>query len=154
MKTWARLGIAAAAALSAAAISAPAASAAANPYTPEEACANDFGGTWSRASDGHRDVKSGTAKWGDVWLMYNSSHTNCVATIKAIDVGTATHTEAWLLVQGDPAWKVNRGSFRYYAAVKAAANNHCVQYVGDIYRATTATGPYAWGGRTAWGNCT
>jgi hypothetical protein len=41
-------------------VSAPAASAAANPYTPAEACTNDFGGSWSLASEYYAAVK-GTA---------------------------------------------------------------------------------------------
>ncbi|MEV6872600.1 hypothetical protein [Amycolatopsis sp. NPDC051128] len=154
MKTWARLGVVVATVLSAVAVSVPAASAAVNPYTPEEACANDFGGTWSKARDGHRDVKSGSTKWGDVWLMYNSSHANCVATIKSVDVGTPTYTRAWLLIEGNTVWNLNAGSFKYYAAVKATANNHCVQYAGDIYRTATPTSAMAQGARYAWGNCT
>ncbi|WP_410607165.1 hypothetical protein [Amycolatopsis sp. lyj-109] len=154
MKSWTRLGVVVAAALSAAAVSAPAASAAANPYTPAEACATDFGGSWSLASDGHREVKYGSAKWGDVYLMYNSSHANCVATIKAIDIGTPTYTEAWLWIQGTPDWIGNTGPFKYYAAVKGTANNHCVQYLGLISRTATGAGAYAKGARYTWGNCT
>jgi hypothetical protein len=130
------------------------AQAAPNPYTPERACATDFGGTWSRTTDGHRNVTTATgAKWGDVYLMYKSSTgENCVATIKTAFVGTSTYTEAWLLVQGS-TWKVDRDTYRYYAAVKAPARDRCVQYVGIVRNGTSSTSTYAWGGRTTWGNC-
>ncbi len=154
MKSWTRLGVVVAAALSAAAVSAPVASAAANPYTAAEACANDFGGSWSPASDGHREVKYGSAKWGDVYLMYNSSHANCVATIKAIDIGTPTYTEAWLWIHGNPNWTGNAGPFKYYAAVEGTANNQCVQYQATISRTANGSGAYAKGARFTWGNCT
>ncbi|MET8999312.1 hypothetical protein [Amycolatopsis sp. Hca4] len=153
MKLWAKLSISVAAALGAAALAAPSASAAANPYTAAEACANDFGGSWSYASDGHREVKYGSAKWGDVYLMYNSAHANCVATIKSIDIGTPTYTEAWLWIQGTPDWIGNVGAFKYYAAAKGAANNRCVQYQSYISRTATGAGAYAAGGRLTWGNC-
>lgn len=148
MKAWAKMGVVAAAVLSAAAISAPAASAAANPYSPERACANDFGGTWSRAGDGHRDVMYGSAKWGDVWLMYNSAHANCVATIKSVDVGTKTYVNAGILVQGG-FWQDDHGDFQYYAAVKVTANNQCVQYDGYVGRGAAIGSGY----RYSWGNC-
>ncbi|MFD7658636.1 hypothetical protein ACFV4N_32070 [Actinosynnema sp. NPDC059797] len=155
MKLCSRVAAIAAAVVATVALSAPSSSAAveANPYTPEEACQNDFGGTWSRATDGHRDVRTPSgAKWGDVWLMY-SSGANCVATIKSVDVGVSTWTEAWLMVEGAPAWKVDDGAFQYYAAVKAGANRLCVMYAGDIYRTASATGTVATGARYEWGNC-
>ncbi|WIX87186.1 hypothetical protein [Amycolatopsis sp. DG1A-15b] len=150
MKLWTKWGISVAAALGAAAISAPPASAvvAANPYSAAEACATDFGGSWSPASDGHREVRSGTAKWGDVYLMYNSAHANCVATIKSVDVGTKTYVDAGILVQGG-TWHEDSGQFAYYAAVKVSANNQCVQYDGFVAHGSGL----ATGGRHTWGNC-
>jgi len=149
MKLWAKLGVTVAVALSATAIAAPVASAAANPYSPEGACAHDFGGTWSRAKDGHRDVTFGSAKWGDVWLMYNSSHDNCVTTIKSVDVGARTFVNAGILVKGG-FWQDDHGDFQYYAAVKVSSNNQCVQYDGYVGRAAGIGS----GSRYTWGNCT
>ncbi|KDN16559.1 hypothetical protein [Amycolatopsis rifamycinica] len=150
MKLWAELGVSVAAALGAATLAAPLASASvtANPYTPAEACANDFGGSWSLASDGHREVRYGTAKWGDVYLMYNSAHANCVATIKSVDIGTKTYVDAGIKVQGGD-WQDDDGQYAYYAAVKASANNLCVQYDGFVGRGSNL----ASGGRYTWGNC-
>ncbi|MFF1612709.1 hypothetical protein ACFVYA_33475 [Amycolatopsis sp. NPDC058278] len=148
MKAWAKTGIVAAAALSAAAITGPVASAATNPYTAAEACSHDFGGSWSPAKDGERDVMYGTAKWGEVHLMYNSAHANCVATIKSVDVGTKTYVDAGILVKGG-TWQDDDGQFAYYAAVKVSANNQCVQYDGFVAHGSGL----ASGGRYAWGNC-
>ncbi|MGW4061628.1 hypothetical protein ACWEGE_25335 [Amycolatopsis sp. NPDC004747] len=153
MKLWAKLGISVAAALSAATLAAAPASAVANPYSPAEACAGDWGGSWSQASDGHREVKYGSAKWGDVYLMYNAAHDNCVATIKSVDVGTPTYTKAWLLVQGTSGWYQRGGPFSYYETVKAASGGHCVQYAGQIWRNAAGSGAYALGSRYTWGNC-
>ncbi|VVJ23935.1 Uncharacterised protein [Amycolatopsis camponoti] len=120
MKLWAKLGAAVAAALSATAIAAPVASAAANPYSPEGACANDFGGTCA----------------------------NCVATIKSVDVGTETYVDAGILPKGG-TWH-DDGQFQYYAAVKISANYQCVQYDGSIARGTAmgSGGRYTWGNCT------
>ncbi|MBP2708582.1 M23 family peptidase, partial [Microbispora sp. RL4-1S] len=107
---------------------------------------NDFGGNWASTTDGHRTINNlSGAKMGDVYLMYNSATgDNCVATIKAVDVGTATHVYAGLLVQGG-SWKTQNGNYKYYAAVKANATDKCVQYDGDV--------EYYAAGRYTWGNC-
>jgi hypothetical protein len=127
--------------------------AAANPYSPERACAEDFGGSWSRVKDSHRVVKSRGEKWGDVYLMYRSDGSNCVATIKSKFVGRATWTESWLAVKNGRDWTPDWKAYKYYAAVKLAAPKRCVVYFGRIYSARTKTGRFADGGRLTFGNC-
>ncbi len=125
----------------------------ANPYSPASACRTDFGGTWTHVSDNHRDVVflDGT-KWGDVYLMWNdSTKENCVATIKRSFVGSATYTQASLLVEGS-SWRFDAKAYKYYAAVKAPACNKRVQYDGWMGAIAQELGPYAIGGRYTFGN--
>jgi hypothetical protein len=140
------------AALAAIAFSSPA-QAATNPYTPQEACNHQFGGDWSSATDGHRSLSTQSgAKWGDVYLMYNSATGyNCVATIKSSYIGTASWTAADLLLYGDSTSHEDSGYYSYYAAVEAYAANKCVRYSGQIYSPDRQDG--AFGGRSTWGNC-
>jgi hypothetical protein len=127
--------------------------AAGNPYTPQEACGNEFGGSWSQVTDGHRSLLTtdGT-KFGDVYLMYNrATGDNCVTSVKSAYVGASSWTVADLLVQGDSTAQEDSGYFGYYAAVKAHAAGTCVRYSGQIYSPTWQDG--AFGGRATWGNC-
>ncbi|MEV4753725.1 hypothetical protein AB0J86_01225 [Micromonospora sp. NPDC049559] len=123
--------------------------AATNPFTPAQACNNDFGGSWYQASDGHRTISSGGSRVGDVYLMYNgASGYNCVVTLKAVAVGTATGVDARLRVEGS-SWAEQSGNYKYYAAVQRSAVDTCVMYEGDILNGTMWVGA----GRTTWGNC-
>lgn len=131
------------------------AQAATNPYTPQEACHTEFGGSWSTVTDGHRSVVSSSGvKWGDVYLMYNSAtgH-NCVTTIKSLYVGTPTDTGAWLTVQvsGGESTYADRQDYSYYAATKGYAAGHCVIYHGTVSNSADTDGGS--GGRYSWGNC-
>ncbi|GAA0224797.1 hypothetical protein GCM10009527_021500 [Actinomadura nitritigenes] len=154
VRKWARrLGMMGAAAIAAATI-APPAHASTNPYTGAEACHNEFGGSWSYSSDGHRQAKTdGGSVWGDVYLLYNSATGyNCVATIKSAYVGTSTGTTANLLVD-DGTWKNHSDAdlYRYYAAVQWYGRGKCVQYWGTIWDPTATY--LAEGSRDYWGNC-
>lgn len=144
-----------AAAVGAVAFAAPA-QAATNPYTPQEACNHQFGGSWSQVSDGHRNAVTldTGAKWADVYLMYNTSTGyNCVATIKRAYVGVATDTDAALSIQGElDLWMhEDTDSYKYYAATQGYAAGHCVQYQGGL--ANPGWTDDAAGGRYTWGNC-
>jgi hypothetical protein len=132
------------------------AQAATNPYTPQEACNHQFGGSWSTTTDGHRSLTTldTGAKWGDVYLMYNSATGyNCVATIKTAYVGTATYTDAALSIQGETnLWQhEDYGRYSYYAATEGYASNRCVQYQGWIDNPSISDD--AAGARLSWGNC-
>ncbi|MEO3816737.1 hypothetical protein [Plantactinospora sp. B24E8] len=132
--------------------SAPA-QAAANPYTRFQACAGDFGGSWSDTTDGHRNVLTPSgSKWGDVYLMYNSATGyNCVVVLKSTYLGTSSRTVAGLLIQGESNWRQEAGNFSYYAAVQGPARDKCVQYDGFIWSPSGAS--RAHGARYSWGNC-
>ncbi|MEU5722326.1 hypothetical protein [Micromonospora sp. NPDC047738] len=123
--------------------------AATNPFTPAQACNNDFGGSWAQASDGHRSIYSGSTKVGDVYLMYNSATGyNCVATLKAVAIGSTTGVAASLRVEGS-SWATDSGNYKYYAAKQRAARDTCVQYEGEVLYGTM----WAGNGRYTWGNC-
>jgi hypothetical protein len=129
------------------------AQAATNPYTPQEACHNDFGGSWSTTTDGHRSLlTSSGSKWGDVYLMYNSATGyNCVTTIKSAYVGTPSFIQALIWVQGDTGWTYRDGNLSYYQSVQKSAVDKCVMYWGYIQGPNDYTTAY--GGRNWWGNC-
>ncbi|MEW9550576.1 M23 family metallopeptidase [Nonomuraea sp. NPDC050783] len=93
----------------------------ANPHTPEEVCGSGY-----KVID-----KAALGSAGTVYLLYNSGNGyNCVATIKATSLGTATATSAYLEVQGK-ARVTDSGSFTYYAGpVRAAAADKCVRWGG------------------------
>lgn len=153
MRKHVRLGVLAVAGALAATFAGTPAQAATNPYTPQEACNHQFGGSWSSTTDGHRSVTNQLGKkFGDVYLMYNSATGyNCVTTIKSVWVGSATPTAAYLWVQGDDEERVDSGSFKYYAAVQWYAAGRCVQYTGYIDASDYSDGGS--GGRNTWGNC-
>ncbi|MEU6711131.1 M23 family metallopeptidase [Nonomuraea sp. NPDC046802] len=92
-----------------------------NPYTPQQVCGAGY------------DVIDSAALGADgtVYLLYNSGNgNNCVTTLKAKSLGTATATSAYLEVQGS-ARKTDSGNFGYYAGpVVAAAANKCVRWGG------------------------
>ncbi|SEG98391.1 Peptidase family M23 [Nonomuraea solani] len=90
-----------------------------NPYTPQEVCGAGY------------DVIDSAAlsTEGTVYLLYNGTN-NCVATIKAKSLGTATLTAAYLEVEG-AARKTDSGNFGYYAGpVIASAAGKCVRWGG------------------------
>lgn len=93
----------------------------ANPYTPQEVCGSGYNVVDSAALGG-----SGTA-----YLLYNSANgNNCVVTLKATSLGTATATTAYLEVQGSTR-KTDSGNFSYYAGpVYANAPGKCVKWGG------------------------
>jgi hypothetical protein len=93
-----------------------------NPYTPEEVCGSGYSVIDSAAL--------GTA--GRVYLLYNANGNNCVVTIKATSVGTASATSAYLEVQGGTR-TTDSGSFAYYAGpVRRAAAGTCVRWGGSV----------------------
>lgn len=143
-----RAAVAVASVLVVAAVGTPA-QAAANPYTAASACASDFGGSWAYAADGHRTITAGGTKVGDVYLMYNSATGyNCVATLKAVSVGSYSGVAALVRVEGG-AWAPDSGNYRYYAAVQRYAADRCVMYSGEVLYGTS----WYSNGRSSWGNC-
>ncbi|MEJ3747520.1 hypothetical protein WEI85_30055 [Actinomycetes bacterium KLBMP 9797] len=125
------------------------AQAATNPFTAAQACNNDFGGSWAYTTDGHRTIYSGSTKVGDVYLMYNgATGDNCVATLKAVAIGSMTGVAARLRVEGE-SWVEQSGSYKYYAAKRRSAVDACVMYAGEILYGTS----WASNGRYSWGNC-
>jgi GH25 family lysozyme M1 (1,4-beta-N-acetylmuramidase) len=99
----------------------------ANPHTPTEVC-----GAGYEVID---QAALGSA--GTVYLLYNATKAdNCVATIKATSIGTASPTSAYLEVQGK-ARVTDSGSFAYYAGpVRASAPSTCVKWGGSVGTAT------------------
>ena len=122
-----------------------------NPYTPAEACHEDFGGTWTSVTDGHRAVTiSSGAKWGDVYLLWNDvTKYNCSVTIKRVYIGTESRTVAGLRVEGKD-WVQDANNYKYYAAVQAPACNKRVMYDGFVWNPAGTV--LADGGRYTWGN--
>ncbi|GGO61456.1 hypothetical protein GCM10012289_03730 [Nonomuraea cavernae] len=92
-----------------------------NPHSPEEVCGSGF-----RVND-----SQGLGTAGTVYLLYNgSTGANCVATMKATSLGTATATSAFLEVQGRTR-VTDSGNFGYYAGpVRATAAGTCVKWGG------------------------
>ncbi|MFG2038113.1 hypothetical protein [Dactylosporangium sp. NPDC048998] len=153
VQTWARrLGATGTAALVAVAVTGAPAHAAGNPYTAASACSNEFGGSWSSVTDGHRGVINAQGRSvGDVYLMYNNATGyNCVVTLKSSWVGTKTYTEANLWVS-DGGMYTDEGLYSYYAATKGPAKGKCVSYGGKIYAPDGIT--WASGDRYQMGNC-
>ncbi|OXM61624.1 M23 family metallopeptidase [Amycolatopsis vastitatis] len=95
-----------------------------NPYSAEEVCGDGFSVVDQQALAN----SSGTA-----YLLYNAStKANCVTTLKATSLGTASAVSAFLEVQG--ATRVtDSGSFTYYAGpVKKTADSTCVKWGGSV----------------------
>ncbi|GAA0540155.1 peptidase M23 [Saccharopolyspora subtropica] len=94
-----------------------------NPYTPTEVCGS-----------GYQVIDSaGLSGAGTVYLLYNSSNRyNCVVTLKATSLGTASPTSAFLEVQGKTR-VTDTGNFTYYAGpVRQAAGATCVKWGGSV----------------------
>lgn len=94
-----------------------------NPYTPQEVCGSGFSVIDSAAL--------GTS--GRTYLLYNSgTGYNCVATIKSVNIGTASPVSAFLEVAGGTR-TTDSGSYKYYAGpVKRSAPGRCVKWGGSV----------------------
>lgn len=103
-----------------------------NPYSPEEVCGTGY--------DVIDSAALGSA--GQVFLLYNSGNGyNCVATIKYVNVGTASAVSAFLEPQGSTR-TTDSGSFSYYAGpVKRSAPGTCVKWGGSV-GSTSYTSPF------------
>jgi len=95
-----------------------------NPYSETEVCGDGFSLVDSQALAN----SSGTA-----YLLYNAStKANCVTTLKATSLGTASAVSAFLEVQGS-ARVTDSGDFTYYAGpVKKTADSTCVKWGGSV----------------------
>ena len=93
-----------------------------NPYTPEQVCGAGYSVIDSAA----------LGSSGTVYLLFKAGGTNCVATMKATSLGTASATSAFLEVQG-AARATDSGNFEYYAGpVAKAAPGKCVKWGGSV----------------------
>lgn len=95
-----------------------------NPYDATEVCGSGFSVVDSQGLANN----AGTA-----YLLYNAStKANCVTTLKAVSLGTASPVSAFLEVQGS-ARVTDSGSFTYYAGpVKKTAASTCVKWGGSV----------------------
>ncbi len=121
-----------------------------NPYTPASACAEDEGGRWVHMDDGHREIRGPKSEViGDVYLMHDrGTGKKCAVTIKRVDIGKETWTQASLQLQGgEPSDEI--APYKYYAAVSLDARNRCVMYAG----AMVYNGGEYWVERERWDNC-
>ncbi|NUR84415.1 MAG: M23 family metallopeptidase [Nonomuraea sp.] len=98
-----------------------------NPYTPEQACGSGYSVVDSAALGSD----------GTVYLLYNGGNgNNCVVTMKAKSLGTATATTAYLEVQGSTR-QTDSGNYGYYAGpVYANAPGKCVKWGGKAGAST------------------
>ncbi|MGV9296468.1 M23 family metallopeptidase [Amycolatopsis sp. NPDC003676] len=94
-----------------------------NPYSATQVCGSGFSVIDQQAL--------GTA--GTAYLLYNSSSKeNCVTTLKAVSLGTASAASAFLEVQGSTR-ATDSGNFTYYAGpVKKTAGSTCVKWGGSV----------------------
>ncbi|CAM00988.1 peptidase M23-like protein [Saccharopolyspora erythraea NRRL 2338] len=94
-----------------------------NPYTPTEVCGAGYSVIDQQALGGA----------GTTYLLYNASNAgNCVVTLKARSLGTATATSAFLEVEGT-ARVTDSGNFTYYAGpVRKVAEATCVKWGGSV----------------------
>ncbi|MEC3973969.1 M23 family metallopeptidase [Amycolatopsis sp. H20-H5] len=94
-----------------------------NPYSAEQVCGSGFS-----VVDSAPLATAGTA-----YLLYNSSSkANCVTTLKAVSLGTATAASAFLEVQGSVR-ATDKGNFTYYAGpVSKVAGSTCVKWGGSV----------------------
>ncbi|MEV0154569.1 protein kinase [Micromonospora sp. NPDC050686] len=97
-----------------------------NPYTARQVCGDGY-----QVIDSAALVAGGTRR-GTVYLLYDTgSGANCVVTMKATDVGSATAATAYLEVAGGSR-RSDSGSFEYYAGpVRATAAGKCVKWGGS-----------------------
>ncbi|WP_410609212.1 M23 family metallopeptidase [Amycolatopsis sp. lyj-109] len=103
-----------------------------NPYSAEEVCGDDFSVVDQQA------LANGS---GTAYLLYNAStKANCVTTMKATSLGTASDVSAFLEVEG-AARVTDSGSFTYYAGpVKKTADSTCVKWGGSVGSNTYESG--------------
>ncbi len=103
-----------------------------NPYSAEEVCGDGFGVV---------DQQALANSAGTAYLLYNAStKANCVTTLKATSLGTASEVSAFLEVQG-AARTTDSGSFTYYAGpVKKTADSTCVKWGGSVGTNTYESG--------------
>ncbi|MEU4252034.1 M23 family metallopeptidase [Amycolatopsis sp. NPDC026612] len=103
-----------------------------NPYSAEEVCGDGFGVV---------DQQALANSAGTAYLLYNAStKANCVTTLKATSLGTASAVSAFLEVQG-AARTTDSGSFTYYAGpVKKTAGSTCVKWGGSVGADTYESG--------------
>jgi hypothetical protein len=94
-----------------------------NPYSPEEACGSGFSVIDS----------AGLSGAGTVYLLYKSGNaSNCVVTMKATSLGTASPVSAFLEVQGSTR-ATDSGNYSYYAGpVIKVADSTCVKWGGSV----------------------
>jgi serine/threonine-protein kinase len=103
-----------------------------NPFTPERVCGNAFQVIDSAPLRGADGVLAGR-----VYLLFNATTgKNCTATLKAVSVGVASPTSAYLEVQG--ATRItDSGNFQFFAGpVRALAAKVCVKWGGSVGDAT------------------
>jgi len=98
-----------------------------NPYTATQVCGDGYTVIDQAALGGD----------GTVYLLYNSGTAdNCVVTLKATSLGTATAASAYLEVEGKTR-VTDSGSYSYYAGpVRATADNTCVKWGGSAAGST------------------
>ncbi|MDX3189002.1 M23 family metallopeptidase [Streptomyces sp. MN03-5084-2B] len=103
-----------------------------NPYSADEVCGDGFDVVDQQALAN----SSGTA-----YLLYNAStKANCVTTLKATSLGTASDVSVFLEVQG-AARVTDSGAFTYYAGpVKKTADSTCVKWGGSVGANTYESG--------------
>lgn len=149
-----RLAVVASAVLAVVGVAGTPALAATNPYTPQEACNGDYGGSWVVVSDGSRPVVTdGGDRYGTVYLLYNAANGwNCAATMKTKFIGTSTLVRASLSIEGDIYQSRGRGDyFKYYETFAYPAKGKCVGYYGSILAPDASD--EARGGRDEQKNC-
>lgn len=103
-----------------------------NPYSAEEVCGDGFSVV---------DQQALANSAGTAYLLYNAStKANCVTTMKATSLGTASPVGAFLEVQG-AARATDSGSFTYYAGpVTKTAGSTCVKWGGSVGTSTYESG--------------
>lgn len=98
---------------------------------------------------GHHDLDKSAV----IYLMYNGS-TDCVVTWKTKNVGTRTHTQAWIVVRNGTE-VVDSGQYKFYAGpVKAYAPGMCIRWGGASGDVPGQVNSYAYSWYSGWGYCT
>jgi N-acetyl-anhydromuramyl-L-alanine amidase AmpD len=98
-----------------------------NPYTAQKVCGS-----------GYKMVDSAAlGSAGTVYLLYNTANdNNCVATMKATSLGTATAATAYLEVQGKKRVTQSGNVTHYAGPIRAYALDKCVKWGGKIGSST------------------
>lgn len=109
-----------------------------NPHGAGEVCGSGF------APVDTLDISAEGTVLGTVHLLYNEgSGTNCVVTLKAVDIGDKTPLVATLEVKGGKS-NTESGKFGYYAGpVKREAAGTCVKWSGSIDGHAADSGDWA-----------